>query len=118
MVVPAGLLAKIKGRPVTRVVTDTQASGARARAVIMETERALGFEPTDRELEKLGYDVESRIPGEGRLRFIEVKGRVSGADTITVTKNEILCQRSRRFLKKMALWPTSMPARITWILTG
>jgi hypothetical protein len=44
----------------------------------------------DRELEKLGYDIESRIPGTGRLRFIEVKGRVSGAATLTVTKNEIL----------------------------
>ena len=56
----------------------------------METERRLGFEPTDREVEKLGYDIESRIPGTGRLRFIEVKGRVSGAAIITVTRNEIL----------------------------
>jgi Domain of unknown function (DUF3883) len=38
----------------------------------------------------LGYDVESRIPGTGKLRFIEVKGRVAGADVITVTRNEIL----------------------------
>ena len=29
-------------------------------------------------------------PGTGKLRFIEVKGRVTGADTITVTRNEIL----------------------------
>ena len=56
----------------------------------MEIERGLGFEPTDREFEKLGYDIESRVPGTGKLRFIEVKGRVSGADTITVTSNEIL----------------------------
>ena len=56
----------------------------------MEVERRLGFEPTDREFEKLGYDIESREPGTGRLRFLEVKGRVSGAATITVTKNEIL----------------------------
>ena len=27
----------------------------------MEVERALGFEPTDREFEKLGYDIESRV---------------------------------------------------------
>ena len=40
--------------------------------------------------EKLGYDIESRVTGEGRLRFLEVKGRVAGAATITVTKNEIL----------------------------
>jgi hypothetical protein len=69
---------------------DTQASAARARAAVMETERALGFEPTDRELDRLGYDIESRVPGTGRLRFLEVKGRVAGADTVTVTKNEIL----------------------------
>ena len=29
----------------------------------METERTLGFDPTDRETEKLGYDIENRIPG-------------------------------------------------------
>ncbi len=46
----------------------------------MAAERALGFEPTDREFEKLGYDIESRLAGDGRLRFIEVKGRVTGAD--------------------------------------
>jgi len=56
----------------------------------MDIERGLGFEPIDRELDKLGYDIESRVPGTGRLRFIEVKGRVAGADTITVTRNEIL----------------------------
>jgi len=55
-----------------------------------EAGRSLGFEPVDREMEKLGYDIESRIPNSGRLRFIEVKGRISGAATITVTRNEIL----------------------------
>lgn len=93
LVVPAGLIAKMTGRPLatsSASAVDTQAAAARARAIVMEIERRLGFEPTDREFEKLGYDVESRVPGTGKLRFIEVKGRVSGAATITVTKNEIL----------------------------
>ncbi len=92
LVVPAGLIAAMTGRIPARPssVVDTQAAAARARLAVMEIERALGFEPTDRETEKLGYDIESRIPGTGRLRFIEVKGRVAGADNITVTKNEIL----------------------------
>ncbi|MCL4740950.1 MAG: DUF3883 domain-containing protein [Phycisphaerales bacterium] len=91
LVVPAGLLALMQGRPAsTTTASDTQASAARARAVIMEVERQLGFNPVDREHEKLGYDIESHVPGTGKLRFIEVKGRVSGADTITVTRNEIL----------------------------
>ena len=92
LVVPRGLVAAISGKPhePDRRAIDTQESAARARAIIMETERTLGFDPTDRETEKLGYDIESRIPGTGRLRFIEVKGRVHDADTITVTRNEIL----------------------------
>jgi len=91
MVVPMGLLSLMRGRALTATLPiDTQASAARARAVIIEIERSLGFEPTDREFERLGYDVESRVPGTGKLRFIEVKGRVTGADTVTVTKNEIL----------------------------
>jgi superfamily II DNA/RNA helicase len=92
IVVPAGLIAQMTGRPLSKSTqtVDTQASAARARAVVMEVERQLGFEPTDREFEKLGYDIESREAGTGRLRFLEVKGRVSGAATITVTKNEIL----------------------------
>ena len=92
LVIPIGLIKAMTGRPgpLSTVPTDTQASGARARAVIMDIERSLGFDPTDRELEKRGYDIESRVPGTGKLRFIEVKGRVSGAPTITVTRNEIL----------------------------
>lgn len=92
LVVPMGLLATMMGRAATALTTpaDTQVSAARARAFVMEIERGLGFEPTDREFEKLGYDIESRVPGTGKLRFIEVKGRVTGAPTITVTRNEIL----------------------------
>jgi len=93
VVVPAGLLATMLGDPSKRpalAAVDTQALAARARAIVMETERALGYEPIDYETEKLGYDIESRDPRTGRLRFIEVKGRVAGAETITVTRNEIL----------------------------
>jgi len=92
LVVPAGLLAKMKGECTSRgrEPTDRQAIATRARATVMEVERRLGYEPVDRESEHLGYDIESRDPRTGRLRFIEVKGRESGADAITVTRNEIL----------------------------
>jgi SNF2 family DNA or RNA helicase len=91
LVVPLGLLSAMRGRRAPApAAADTQAAAARARAVVMAVERSLGFAPTDREFEQLGYDIESRVPGTGKLRFIEVKGRVSGAETVTVTKNEIL----------------------------
>lgn len=63
----------------------------RARVAVMAVERGLGFAPVDREFEQVGYDIESHDPTIGQLRFIDVKGRVAGAEMITVTKNEILC---------------------------
>lgn len=92
VVVPGGLIRKLCGQsePIMRPVIDTQVSAARARAAVMQVERELGYHPVDREFERLGYDVESKDPVTGRLRFIEVKGRVSGADAITVTKNEVM----------------------------
>ena len=92
VIVPLGLIAVITGRPLPPLThpVDTQALAARARAIVMDIERRLGYEPTDRESERLGYDIESRVPGTGKLRFIEVKGRITGADAITVTRNEIL----------------------------
>jgi hypothetical protein len=90
LVVPIGLLTALMGHAAPAQTADTQASAARARTAVMEIESKLGFEPFDREFEKIGYDIESRIPGTGKLRFIEVKGRATGAETITVTRNEIL----------------------------
>jgi len=66
----------MKGRGIdtSKGPMDTQVSAARARDIIMDVERKLGFEPVDREFEKIGYDIESKVPGTGLLRFIEVKG--------------------------------------------
>ena len=91
LVIPAGMLQKMAGNQTISTETrDTQIAAARARAAVMRVERDLGFDPVDRETEKLGYDIESRVPGTGKLRFIEVKGRVQDASTVTVTRNEVL----------------------------
>ncbi len=91
VVVPVGLLARMSGEVSAHVTRpNTQAVAARARAIVMEIERCLGYERVDREADHLGYDIESRDPRTGRLRFIEVKGRTADADVITVTRNEIM----------------------------
>ncbi len=95
VVVPKGLLNEIAGVKEHHFAADTQASAARARAIVMAVERRLGFDPTDREFERLGYDIESSVPETGRLRLIEVKGRVAGAPSISVTRNEILVSLNR-----------------------
>ena len=57
---------------------------------VIAAERALGNEPRDVSAEKKGWDVESRDPRAGHLRFIEVKGRHGEARDVIITKNEIL----------------------------
>jgi superfamily II DNA or RNA helicase len=94
LVVPAGLLAKLhpeEEAPEPQVSPEERRRIERlAMDAVMEAERALGYRPRDVGDDKLGYDVESEVPGTGRLRFIEVKGRVRDARTVTITKNEIL----------------------------
>lgn len=74
----------------------------RAMDAVSAIERELGNAPRDVSAQrKIGYDIESAVPearregAEPALRLIEVKGRVVGADTVTLSKNEILCALNR-----------------------
>lgn len=91
LIIPQGLLAEAAGQTaVPAYAREIPDSERRAMDAVMEYERRHGYEPVDVSAQKCGYDIESRIPGTGKLRFIEVKGRAPGAATVTVTKNEIL----------------------------
>jgi superfamily II DNA or RNA helicase len=93
LIVPGGLLAKMRGQPISAPALFARHKKAvedAAMQAVMEQERSLGYIPVDVSKDNLGWDIESVIPGTGKLRFIEVKGRVEGAETVTVSKNEIL----------------------------
>ena len=98
LVIPAGWFAQKGGAALHETPPAYGAADKEVERLAMEAvmacERTQGFEPRDVSKENRGYDVESRYPAKhakaGQLRFIEVKGRVAGADTVTVTKNEIL----------------------------
>jgi superfamily II DNA or RNA helicase len=93
LVVPGGLLARLKGARSAEpalFARETKRVELAAMAAVMAAEHTLGFVPRDVSADKCGYDIESRVPAEGRLRFLEVKGRIQGATSVTVTKNEIL----------------------------
>lgn len=93
LVVPIGLLQRLQGKREAATSTfakETKRVELAAMDAVMAAERALGYEPRDVSDQKCGYDIESVVPGTGQLRFIEVKGRIEGAETVTVTKNEIL----------------------------
>ena len=67
-----------------------------AMDAVIRYERSLGNEPRDVSGENAGYDIESRVPNAppGTLRLIEVKGRVKGSRTVTITRNEILTAKN------------------------
>lgn len=95
LVIPAGLLMQRKGDPGWSADADARARIERiAMDAVTAAERALGCEVIDVSAQKCGWDLTS-LPktADGHLpvsRHIEVKGRVKGQTTITVTRNEIV----------------------------
>ena len=87
LIVPIGLL---QGTQIDPDAIETRVSEAIAMRAVMETERTLGNIPKDVSSQRgIGYDIESVTGDDGRLRFIEVKGRRKGARDVTLTKNEL-----------------------------
>lgn len=97
VVIPQGLLnaralPKTNGH-VSAFAEDPEArreSELKAMEAVMRVERALGNQPGDVSAQKVGYDIASYDPRTQHLRFIEVKGRIDGADTVMLTRQEII----------------------------
>ena len=102
LVVPAGLMNKLRGDEPTDRAAGTFAADAAARARIERAamdavrlaEEGRGCRVVDVSADKCGWDITSYPPAvDGKQpepRHIEVKGRVKGAATVTVTRNEML----------------------------
>ena len=97
LVIPQGLLNLLLGVPGSpddtesqgRFAADTTETDRRAIAAVLAAERALGRDPREMPHNNPGYDIESRRP-DGHLVYIEVKGRIEGAEEFWVTKTEVL----------------------------
>lgn len=105
LVIPAGLLLALQGQ------NDPAGVDAAARKrvellamnAVFEAEKALGRMAKDVSAQRgLGYDIES-IDADGNLFFIEVKGRVDGADSVTLTINEVNTGRNAPHRFRLAL---------------
>jgi len=99
LVIPAGLLLRLRGDvvPVGAIFSADPEARSRIEQLAMNAvrraEEERGCRVVDVSAQKCGWDITSYAPApNGRLpeaRHIEVKGRVKGAITVTVTKNEI-----------------------------
>ncbi|MBX3408158.1 MAG: DUF3883 domain-containing protein [Phycisphaeraceae bacterium] len=97
LVVPAGLLRQLRGEGPAISAADAAAREKIERLAmqaVMAAEQAKGHTVVDVSADKCGWDVSSYPPAADGKQLdpihIEVKGRAAGADTITVTRNEII----------------------------
>jgi len=116
LVVPVGLLRRLRGeQPAETPATFAAEAAARARierlamAAVRRVEEGQGCCVVDVSAQKCGWDITSYPPAvEGKqpeARHIEVKGRVQGAPTVTITRNEILyaLNQADKFLLALVL---------------
>jgi hypothetical protein len=109
LVVPEGLLRQRRGETPSAA---TSAADALARArierlamdAVRQVEEARGCRVVDVSMQKCGWDITSYPPTINGVqpdpRHIEVKGRVQGADTVTVSYNEVVyaCNQGDKFI--------------------
>jgi SNF2 family DNA or RNA helicase len=97
LVIPAGLLASMLGTSADYIADYARERSITERAAVdavLGAELRIGRQPTEMPPNNKGFDIESR-DAEGRLLFIEVKGRVAGAETFTITRSEIGVGRNK-----------------------
>jgi superfamily II DNA or RNA helicase len=100
LVVPAGLLRSLRGASADEATLFAADAENRAHIelvamrAVRTAEESRGCRVVDVSEEKCGWDLTSYPPAKvdrvPEVRHIEVKGRVKGATTVTVTRNEIL----------------------------
>ena len=115
LVVPVGLLRKLRGEPAPAGSAFSGDPEARSRIeqlamnAVRHVEESRGCRVVDVSAQKCGWDITSYPPSvDGKLpdaRHIEVKGRVKGAATVTITRNEMLyaLNQADKFLLSIVL---------------
>ena len=91
LVLPMGLIRQVTGQtsrlPPAHAI-DTTIVERRAVDAVLAIEARLGHETEEMPHSHPGYDIRSTLP-TGESFFVEVKGRIEGADTFVVTQNEL-----------------------------
>ncbi|MEV7440290.1 helicase-related protein [Streptomyces sp. NPDC091204] len=104
LVLPAPVVPGPAGEPPAPdgFAADTTVTERRAVDAVLAAERRLGRVPEEMPHSNKGFDIRSLMP-DGHLLFIEVKGRVLGADTFTVTTSEVGCAKNAEPRYRLAL---------------
>ena len=102
LVIPSTLLATGAEPEAQNFARQTEEVERRAVEAVLAAERALGREPVEMPRNNPGYDIQS-TDQSGFIHYIEVKGRIEGSDTFTITTNEITFAQTQGDRHRLAL---------------
>ena len=102
LVIPSALLATDADPEAQTFARQTEQVERRAVDAVLTAERALGREPIEMPRNNPGYDIQS-TDQNGLVHYIEVKGRIVGSETFTVTTNEITFAQTQGERHRLAL---------------
>jgi superfamily II DNA or RNA helicase len=104
LIVPQGLLDRLLGRKPdpSLIGRDTALAERRALDTVLAAERHLGRQPEEMPHNNPGYDIRSRT-ADDHIVFIEVKGRLEGAEEFWITRTEALTGKNAATGFRLAL---------------
>lgn len=102
LVIPSRILASAGGKEPSLFARQTEEVERRAVESVLAAEKSLGRTPIEMPRNNPGYDIQS-TDQRGSVHYIEVKGRIAGADTFTITTNEITFAQTQGSRHRLAL---------------
>lgn len=102
LVIPSDILAADEAPAPQTFARQTEEVERRAVDAVLAAERTLGRTPVEMPRNNPGYDIRS-TDTQGFVHYIEVKGRIEGSDTFTITTNEITFAQTQGDRHRLAL---------------
>ena len=102
LIVPSRLIEVESGQETPARTRATEEVERRAVEAVLAAERAIGRNPVEMPRNNPGYDIRS-TDDEGRIHYIEVKGRIEGSDTFAITTNEVTFAQTQGERHRLAL---------------
>lgn len=102
LVIPSSALVPDPEPEAQALARHTEQVERRAVDAVLAAERALGRHPEEMARNNPGYDIRS-TDAQGNVYYLEVKGRIAGAETFTITTNEVTFAQTQGERHRLAL---------------
>lgn len=102
LIIPSRLISDEDREDADTYAKDTTEVERRAVDLVLQRECELGRSPTEMARNNKGYDIKSK-DSDGNAYFIEVKGRIEGSETFTITHSEVTFAQDQGDRHRLAL---------------